>query len=914
MATPAYPTPPNPSVASPADLVKYQAMLGSAQNDLTAGQAAQAKGDMTSALKSYKEAMDYVVGYYSAQTYRGYAKDAQQVVQNTGVFGKVANQEIIDAVGLARYATLIPVVAVQLALADLDLLKSGNGVAPTENQISNYHYQVYAGLGIAETHWGGSAAASLGGDWAQGTLGTRGIPQEVDADLKLNKFYANFGGNDTDMAFANLMAAGVRAINRNPSLTEPSHWYDLLNGAGLGMAYTAMYDAKYGTTRMFVPTNDLMDEGDRLNGFYDAVQTSAPPARDPATLNNLGGLSTAVRQAMATASADPTDAGVTGSVTTVTLSDGRNYIGADAIQKALWSGWTVTASGTMRDAAGATYQVTVTSTKVLQQLACLDGEYAQLVASKPALAGELSEASFFALMQNPSFASLTLADGSVAANGIYLQDPKTGNLTGHGSANPTTFFDNKLGILYNGLDIPLHSTFQSWNGYSSKSDSVTWYSASAGAVTFGMLQAIDPSAGTVKIADSVTMLSALRQGAAAADPTVVKKDQGMDAVIVSLVPMIGGQATTSATASNAGKFDISADGTQTPVGWVGSGQALLVYDPYGTPVVDSTDIVRSMADLAKYDTNKDGVLSAAEADKAGVRLWYPSGGNPGTSSSVPETFAQAGVQSIAVAGSDDVGIDNGNALLGIHKVSAAGDAAASASDAYLATPTSAGTPVYYANGKAGTQQVAGLPEQEFVEKAGNYARFANNECVYDDAGGSTFCSQGLWQVDFTLGKGSTLELGNDTGDQVRLNDTGDTLRLDLVKDASGIGIRQSGNDVVISEVASHCSLTLVGLMSDAAAGWDPQGTIVFAGGGSMSTSAIVATIQRVAAAFAGSKVVTATTGARTTTAAPLVASVSPDMSALAATIGQQGHPGDTSLFAPVPVQTQASLVKAHPDA
>jgi len=106
--------------------------------------------DAESALKAgdSRNAVNDVNLYYDFQSdMRGYASDALQVVNDIGAFGVVANQEIIDAVGQQAYSARLPEIVVDLASTDLATIVA-QGDIPTENEIADYHHDVYASLDI----------------------------------------------------------------------------------------------------------------------------------------------------------------------------------------------------------------------------------------------------------------------------------------------------------------------------------------------------------------------------------------------------------------------------------------------------------------------------------------------------------------------------------------------------------------------------------------------------------------------------------------------------------------------------------------------------------------------------------------------------------------------------------------------
>jgi hypothetical protein len=122
-------------------------------------------------------ALGYIAQYYSAQTsFRGYAGDALQVVQNQGAYGITANQLVSDAMGASNFANNRASIALQLAQADFAIVTANPSAVPTESQIEAYHAAVFEANGIPITAWGGAAFAALGENWGSGlTPGRKGV-------------------------------------------------------------------------------------------------------------------------------------------------------------------------------------------------------------------------------------------------------------------------------------------------------------------------------------------------------------------------------------------------------------------------------------------------------------------------------------------------------------------------------------------------------------------------------------------------------------------------------------------------------------------------------------------------------------------------------------------------------------------
>src|SRR5579875_3487371 len=106
------------------------------QGYLSAAQGYLQAGNTSAALNS-------IATYYSYQSSllggQGYASIAAQVVTNTGTYGKVANQLLINALGQSQYDSIKANLAYSLANDDLNDIKgNGNNVA-TISQVEANH-------------------------------------------------------------------------------------------------------------------------------------------------------------------------------------------------------------------------------------------------------------------------------------------------------------------------------------------------------------------------------------------------------------------------------------------------------------------------------------------------------------------------------------------------------------------------------------------------------------------------------------------------------------------------------------------------------------------------------------------------------------------------------------------------------
>jgi hypothetical protein len=108
-----------------AQIAKLQGYIDTAKADLDLGTE-----------QGNQAALAAITQYYSSQTsVRGYATDARNVINNQGLFGVSANQDVIQAIGQTAWSNVEPKLMVNLANADLQTIVGNNGGVPTEAQI-----------------------------------------------------------------------------------------------------------------------------------------------------------------------------------------------------------------------------------------------------------------------------------------------------------------------------------------------------------------------------------------------------------------------------------------------------------------------------------------------------------------------------------------------------------------------------------------------------------------------------------------------------------------------------------------------------------------------------------------------------------------------------------------------------------
>ncbi|PKP86354.1 MAG: hypothetical protein CVT78_13830 [Alphaproteobacteria bacterium HGW-Alphaproteobacteria-17] len=108
-------------------------------------------------------------------------------------------------------------------------------------------------------------------------------------------------------------------------------------------------------------------------------------------------------------------------------------------------------------------------------------------------------------------------------------------------------------------------------------------------------------------------------------------------------------------------FDYAGNGTAVGTAWVGPNDGMLVFDANGNGKVDNgTEIVfggNGLTDLqglaARFDTNKDGIFDAADADFGRFGVWQDANSNGVTDAGEFRTLDQAGIVSITLVSDGD---------------------------------------------------------------------------------------------------------------------------------------------------------------------------------------------------------------------------------------------------------------------
>ena len=134
-----------------------------------------------------------------------------------------------------------------------------------------------------------------------------------------------------------------------------------------------------------------------------------------------------------------------------------------------------------------------------------------------------------------------------------------------------------------------------------------------------------------------------------------------DPVILNLK---GGPVQTVGVQNSPAFFDMMNDGQKVQTGWGTAGEGYLVYDPANTgSVTDDASLVQGFPELAKLDSNGDGVLNASDSAWSSLKVWVDQTGTGNFQSGQLELLAQLGITSINLNATQESVDNNGNTIL-----------------------------------------------------------------------------------------------------------------------------------------------------------------------------------------------------------------------------------------------------------
>src|SRR5581483_880757 len=122
----------------------------------------------------------------------------------------------------------------------------------------------------------------------------------------------------------------------------------------------------------------------------------------------------------------------------------------------------------------------------------------------------------------------------------------------------------------------------------------------------------------------------------------------------------GGGVQLTDRGQNNAQIDLDGDGVADKTGWVGSGEGILAIDRNGDGRVTNAAEISCTGDkagaksdldgLSAFDSNGDGQISALDADFAKFMVWQDANGDGKAEAGEVHSLADAGVQSISLAG------------------------------------------------------------------------------------------------------------------------------------------------------------------------------------------------------------------------------------------------------------------------
>jgi len=129
-----------------------------------------------------------------------------------------------------------------------------------------------------------------------------------------------------------------------------------------------------------------------------------------------------------------------------------------------------------------------------------------------------------------------------------------------------------------------------------------------------------------------------------------------------VVNLAGAKVHTTDLATSSVKFDDTGSGTASTTAWTTPNEGFLVLDPNGTAITNGSSMIPTFASLTNYDTNGDGILTAAEANAAGIKVWVDANADGVDQTGELETLGQAGIASINLKDAQTGSYDHGNII------------------------------------------------------------------------------------------------------------------------------------------------------------------------------------------------------------------------------------------------------------
>ncbi|MEJ1938179.1 hypothetical protein WDZ92_48925, partial [Nostoc sp. NIES-2111] len=201
-------------------------------------------------------------------------------------------------------------------------------------------------------------------------------------------------------------------------------------------------------------------------------------------------------------------------------------------------------------------------------------------------------------------------------------------------------------------------------------------------------------------------------------------------------------------------------------------EGFLVLDKAGVQINNSSSLIGSYAALSAYDTNHDGILTAAEADAAGIKVWVDANDDGIGETGELATLDQLGVASINLSGVKAGNYDHGNIIATTSTFNFTDGRTGQAADVWLMTNGALSTDTYYEFDHSLVYRYANGEIDELVNSQGRTvnAGAADLEKVLDVAGNNTLAATTAAIVTLVGAKGDTLVGGTGADTLVALGD------------------------------------------------------------------------------------------------------------------------------------------------
>lgn len=182
-------------------------------------------------------------------------------------------------------------------------------------------------------------------------------------------------------------------------------------------------------------------------------------------------------------------------------------------------------------------------------------------------------------------------------------------------------------------------------------------------------------------------------------------DSGADFPLV--LNLAGKQVHTVSVQGSGVTFDVTGNGSKASTAWITPDEGFLVLDPDNKGSITSgAQWLPSFAMLASFDGNHNGILTAAEADAAGIKVWVDSNSDGVSESGEVYSLAALGIASINLNAMLTGVYDNGNLITADSTFTWTNGETGDIADTYLLNGAVSSTNVAYTSPNSATTVAA----------------------------------------------------------------------------------------------------------------------------------------------------------------------------------------------------------------